>query len=74
MNSDLFFVVGAIIAVFALPAAISALLDGRAPRAAAIAVMIGGGLVFLAVYQRPGAYSLEAVPDVFMRVVARFLG
>ncbi len=45
--------------------------DGRAPRAAAILVMLGGGLVALAVWQRPGAYGWEGIPDAFVRVAAR---
>jgi hypothetical protein len=71
MDADLFFVVGLVIFAFSLPPIVSALSDGRAPRAAAIMVLIGGGLMALAVNERPSEYSLDKIPDAFVRVVGR---
>jgi len=73
VDSDLFFVLGVVIAALSLPSILGAISEGRAPRAAAILVMIGGGLILLAVYQRPGLYSLQSTPEAFVRVVARYL-
>ena len=73
MNPDLYFVFGIIIAAFAFPAILSAYSEGRAPRAAAILVMIGGGLVALAVYSNPQGYSIAGTPDVFVRVIGEFI-
>ncbi len=73
MDADLFFVIGLVIAAFSIPPIIGAISDGRAPRAAAIMVLIGGGLIVLAVNDRPGAYTLKNTPDVFVRVVARII-
>lgn len=73
MDSDLSFVIGIIVIALAFPAIIGAFTDGRAPRAAAILVMIGGGLIALAVYQRPNTYTLGAIPDVFVRVVGHYI-
>ena len=73
MNPDLYFVVGLVISILALPAIFSALSDRHAPRAAAIMVMIGGGLIALAISQRPGAYTIAGVPDVFVRVLGGLL-
>lgn len=73
MESDLFFVIGLVVLAFAFPALIGAFTDGRAPRAAAILIMIGGGLIALAIYQRPNTYTLGAIPDVFVRVVGRYI-
>ena len=73
MDLDLIFVVGCVVLVLAVPAIVSAFSDGRTPRAPAIVVMIGGALVYYAVTQRPGAYTLETTPDVFLRVVAQLL-
>ncbi len=73
MDTDLFYVVGLVIAVFSIPPIIGAISDGRAPRAAAIMVLIGGGLIALAVNDRPAAYTLKTTPDVFIRVVARVI-
>ncbi len=73
MDADLFFVVGVIIFAFAIPPIVGALSDGRAPRAAAIMVLIGGGLMAIAIKERPGAYTLSTAPDAFVRVVGRFI-
>jgi hypothetical protein len=73
VDSDLSFVIGLVVMAFALPAIIGAFTDGRAPRAAAIMIMIGGGLIALSVYQRPNTYTLGAIPDVFVRVVGRYI-
>ena len=74
MNPDIFFVVGAALLVLAFPSAVAAFTDGRAPRGAAILVMVGGGLLGLAIHQRPGAYSLGTAPQVVVRVVAEVTG
>ncbi|MDJ0824752.1 MAG: hypothetical protein QNJ16_04545 [Rhodobacter sp.] len=73
VTQDLLLVVGLVIAGFAIPSIMGAIADRRSPRAAAIAIMIGGSLVVLAYTQRPGGYSLEEVPEAFVRVVAHFL-
>lgn len=73
MDTDLFLVIGLVIAAFAMPSVIGAFSEGRPPRAAAILVMIGGGLIILAVTQRPGGYSFADVPQAFARVVGAYL-
>lgn len=73
MNADLFFSIGVVLLVLAVPAAVSAFSDSRPPRAAAILVMLGGGLLALAIWQRPAGYSLAEIPDVFARVIGRYL-
>lgn len=69
MDPDLFFVIGLFVLVLAIPSIFGALTDGRPPRAAAILIMVGGGLVGLAIYQRPGAYSFETIPDIIASVI-----
>ncbi|MDJ0630561.1 MAG: hypothetical protein QNJ44_20050 [Rhodobacter sp.] len=73
MTQDLLLVIGLIIAAFAIPSIMGAIADRRSPRTAAIAVMIGGGLIILAYTQRPGGYTLEEIPEAFVRVVAHFI-
>lgn len=73
MNADLYLVIGLIVVAFSIPAIISAFSESRAPRAAAIMVMIGGGLIALAVYQTPGGYQIADIPEVFVRVVSRYI-
>jgi hypothetical protein len=74
MDPDLLFVIGIITLLFSIPSILGAFTDGRPPRAAAIMIMIGGGLLGLAIYQRPGFYSFETVPDVFYAVIDRYIG
>lgn len=73
MDSDLVFVVGLIVTVFAVPPTLGALMEGRAPRAAAIMILIGGGLLVLAINEQPDGYSIGEIPDVFVRVVGRYI-
>lgn len=73
MDPDLFFVVGILTLLFSIPSILAAFTDGRPPRAAAIMIMIGGGLIGLALYQRPNTYTFETIPEVFFTVVARYL-
>lgn len=72
MDTDLFLVLGVGISILAMPALIGAFSESRPPRAAAIMVMIGGGLIVLAVTQHPGGYALTEVPDALTRVIGRY--
>ena len=65
---------GLVIAGFFVPSLVSAYSEGRAPRVAAIAAIAGLGLIVWAVQGKPGGYSLNEVPEVFVRVVGRFVG
>ena len=73
MDPDLFFVIGIVVIGFCVPAIISAFSEGRAPRAAAIMVLIGGGLMSIAIYNKPTGYSISGIPDVFVSVVGRYI-
>jgi hypothetical protein len=73
MTADLYLVIGVILVAFTIPAIISAFSESRPPRTAAVLVLIGGGLIVLAVYQTPGGYRIEDIPEVFVRVAGRYL-
>ena len=73
MDHDLALVIGLVISVFAIPAMVSAISERRAPRIAAVAVIVGGGLAAWAITQKPGGYTISEVPDVIVRVVARYV-
>lgn len=73
MDSDLALIIGLIIAGLSVPAIISAISEARAPRAAAITILIGGGLIVFAVTSNPGGYAMADIPDVFFRVVGRYV-
>ncbi|RME18377.1 MAG: hypothetical protein D6801_01475 [Alphaproteobacteria bacterium] len=70
MQYDIYLVIGLIILGFTIPAIVSAYADRRAPRGAAIMLLIGGGLVALALAQKPGGYTFDDIPHAFVRVVS----
>lgn len=71
MDSDLYLVAGLILLGFSLPSIVSAFSEGRAPRVAAIVLLVGGSLVVLALNERP--YTIDGVAQAFTRVVGRFI-
>lgn len=72
MDPDTTLIAGLVMAVFSLPAIISAFSDGRTPRVAAIVMVIAGGLVIYALNTKPGGYRMQDIPEVFFQVVAKF--
>lgn len=72
-DPDLIFVIGLIVAFLAFPALLSAYSSSRPPRSAAIMIMIASGLIVVAVLQKPSGYSVASAPDVFSKVVNRYL-
>lgn len=73
MDPDVIFVLGSVFSILSVPAIISAFADGRAPRAPAIIILLGGAMMAYAISERPGAYSFETAPDVFASVVSRVI-
>lgn len=73
MDTDLFLILGIIVAVMAVPAMLSAYSAGRPPRAAAVAAVIGGALLVTAIAGHPGGYRAQDVPDIAARVIDRYL-
>ena len=73
MTYDIYLVVGIVVLVLTIPSIVSAILDGRAPRYSAIMVLIGGGLVAVAVSQNPTGYTIQDIPGAFTRVIGYVL-
>ncbi len=73
MLFDLYLTIGSVILVFAIPSVVSAFSDRHTPRAAAIMVLIGGGLTLWAVTQKPGGYVLTEIPEIYVQVVGHYL-
>ena len=73
MTPDMYLVLGIVIAGLSVPSILSAVSDGGAPRASAITILIAGGLILLAIQTQPGGYTLQEIPDVFVRVIAPFI-
>lgn len=73
MTPDLLLTVGVLIGILTIPSLLSAWTDGRAPRAAAIMVLIAGVLIAVAVNRKPGGYEIAEVPHVMLSVIARLV-
>lgn len=73
MVYDTYFVIGLFILVLSLPTIVGALRRGQAPRAAAIMLLIGGGLIVLAIGAKPNAYSISTIPQVIDSVLTRLM-
>ncbi len=73
MDTDLFMVIGIVVFALAIPSLLSAWVEGRVPRAGSIMVLIGGVLIVTALTQRASGYSFAEIPDVFIRVIGRYV-
>lgn len=74
MDLDLIFVIGCIVTAFSIPAIVSAFSDNRAPRYPALIIIIGVVMIGFAINERPGAFTFETLPEVFAKVIGRYLG
>ncbi len=73
MEGDLLLIGGLTAGLLALPSAIGAYSDGRAPRMAIFWLALCGGMLAGAFWLRPGGYAFDDVPGAFFRVFARVM-
>ena len=73
MYTDLYLVIGIVLGVLSLPTIVSAFSEGRAPRLAAIMLLVSGTLIVLALSQKPGGYTFADIPNAFYRVIGQVL-
>lgn len=73
MDYDLILVIGIVIGILAVPAMLGAYSENRPPRAAMVLFVVGGGLIVLALAQSPSGYTFADIPDLFVRVIGRYL-
>ncbi|SHL14274.1 hypothetical protein SAMN05444414_1068 [Roseovarius marisflavi] len=73
MDPDLAMAIGVVLGVFTVPSIMSAISDGRAPRVAAFAMIASGVLIVWALSNKPGGYDFSDLPNVLVRVIARYL-
>jgi len=71
MDSDLFLVIGIVMAAFAVPSLLGAYSEGRAPRVGSVMILIASGLIAVALLNRPSGYRLDEVPGAFVRVIGK---
>ena len=74
MDPDLAMAIGMVLGVFSIPSILSAFSEGHPPRVAAFTLMASGGLVVWAISNKLGGYSFGDLPEVLVRVIARYVG
>lgn len=73
MDFDLLLVIGLFLAVLTIPSMLSAWVDGRPPRGAAVTVLVSGVLIVVALTQNPKPYTLEGLPHVVVELIGRYI-
>ncbi|MEM7719517.1 MAG: hypothetical protein AAF222_09950 [Pseudomonadota bacterium] len=67
--ADLIMCLGVLAIFLAFPAAVGSFSRGAPPRQAIVSLMIGGSMVLYANSSRPGGYSIEEMPSLFVKVL-----
>ena len=67
--TDLIMCIGVLVLFLAFPAAVGSFSRGAPPRAAMLSLFAGGIMIVYANSKRPGGYSLEEMPNLFLKVV-----
>jgi hypothetical protein len=70
---DTFFVAGLFILVLAIPAILGAFRRGQTPRIPGLMLLIGGGLIVVAISAKPNAYSISTIPQVIDAVISHYV-
>lgn len=73
MGPDYFLVAGVILGALAIPSILNAYSEGRSPRTAALMILVAGCCVVFAVSASPVGYTLQDVPEAFVRVFGRLI-
>jgi hypothetical protein len=74
MSYDLALVFGTILAGFSIPSIMSAFSESRTPRLGSLMIVVGGSLFAWAVIRKPGGYTMDEIPDVFVQVMRDLIG
>lgn len=71
MDTDLFVVVGFLLAALALPSALASYAEGKFPRTALATLIFGTIICLIAAIFSPDGYSLGRIPHSFIEILAR---
>jgi hypothetical protein len=67
--TDLIMCIGVLVLLLTFPTAVGAFSRGAPPRAAMLSLFAGGVMVVYANSSRPGGYSVEGMPELFLKVL-----
>lgn len=70
MSFEILLVTGSILAVLSTVAVLTALIEKRRPRVAAVVVVISGALLVFAATMAGDNFQLSDIPNAFVKVVA----
>lgn len=73
VDPDILIALGVFFLVLSVPSLIAAAIDRRPPKVAVLTAVVAGVLIVYAVQTNPGVYSLQDVPNVFIRVAAKII-
>lgn len=71
MDTDLFVVVGFLLAALALPSALASYADGIFPKTALTVLVLGAIIALMAAFFSPDGYSIGRIPNSFIEILAR---
>lgn len=74
MNTDVALVIGVISAGLAFMSLVSSYSESAPPRMAALLGLVSGLMILFAVSKNPTGYSIDDVPDAFVRVFGQIVG
>lgn len=73
MGTDTILTIGLVLAVFSVPAFLSAFADGRSTRAASLCILLAGCAIVWALSTHPGGYTANEIPRVVIDQFARLI-
>lgn len=73
MDTDLFIVVGCLLAALALPSALASYAEGIFPKTALTVLVLGAVICVVTVILSPDGYSFGRIPHSFIEILARIL-
>jgi uncharacterized membrane protein len=69
MQTDVYLVLGIVMAALGFPALLNAFSESRFPRLALLLFLFAAVLIVMAVTGRPGGYAIDDIPQAFVRVI-----
>lgn len=71
MDTDLFVVVGFLLAAFAIPSALASYAEGKFPKIALVVLVLGTVIALIGAMFSPDGYSFGRIPHSFIEILAR---
>lgn len=73
MYADTVLTIGLLLAIFSVPAFLSALADSRSLRASSLCILLAGMSIVWALSTKPGGYEFAEIPAVLIDQLAKLI-